>query len=480
MVRFVPVFRILGGLVLGLGILMLAPFLIDFWASRRDASWFVAAVVATIFLGVTLLMLSASSEPFDLTVRQAFLATALAWTITPAIAALPLMGAGLSFADGYFEAASALTTTGATVMSGLDTSPPGLLLWRSLLQWIGGIGIIVLGIIVMPFLRVGGMQLFRTESSDHSEKVLAKGQDVVRWIAGVYVFLTLAATLTYGLLGMSVFDAVNHAMTSVATGGFSTHDASFAYFHSPALEWAGVVFMASGALPFVAFIRFARGRQGLFNDVQVRAFFGFVFIVSAILALTHSTFNGVPLGEAFRLATFHVMSIVTTTGFVTDDYQLWGQFAVGAFFLLTFIGGCSGSTAGGIKIYRLQILGKLARAHLTRLVSPSSVVVVSYSTRRVDSDIQIAILTFLVAVLASEALFTLMLAWMGIDFLTAASAVATCLGNVGPGLGPIVGPAGNFEPLPDAAKWVLSAAMIMGRLEYFTLLVMLTPAFWRD
>jgi trk system potassium uptake protein TrkH len=436
--------------------------------------------VIALFTGVTLLVLSASKEVFDLTRRQAFLTTALAWTLTPAIAALPLMSANLSFIDAYFEATSALTTTGSTVMVGLDTTSPGLLLWRSLLQWVGGIGIIVIGIIVMPFLRVGGMQLFRTESSDSSEKIFARGLDLVRWIAGIYLGLSVACAIVYGLLGMSTFDAINHAMTSIATGGFSTHDASFAYFESAGLEWAGVVFMASGALPFVAYIRTLRGRdKSLLNDIQARAFLVFLAAVIFALALTHAELNDVRFFDALRLSAFNVTSIVTTTGYASDDYQLWGPFAVGAFFILTFVGGCSGSTSGGVKMYRLQILGRVAMAHLTRLVTPTQTVVVSYGTRRVDEEVEIAILTFLCAVLISEVAITVILSWLGLDLVTALSATATCLANVGPGLGSIVGPAGNFASLPEAAKAVLSLAMILGRLEYFTLLVMLAPSFWR-
>lgn len=480
MISVIPVLRVLGGIILGLAVLMIAPFVIDLSAGRRDTSFFATAIIAALFAGLTLLILSASREKFSLGRRQAFTTTALAWTLSPVFAAMPLTSAGLSFVDAYFEAASALTTTGATVMTGLDQAPPGLLLWRSLLQWIGGVGIIVLGIVVMPFLRVGGMQLFRTESSDTSEKIFSKALDLVRWIAGVYIGLTIACAVVFGVFGMSAFDAVNHAMTSISTGGFSTHDASFAYFRSPALEWAAAVFMLSGALPFVAYIRTIRGREhALFDDIQVRAYVAFIAGATLVIGFSYAHLHEAGLVEALRLAAFNIISIVTTTGYVSDDYQSWGTFAVGAFFVLTFVGGCSGSTSGGIKIYRLQLLAKFARAHLTRLVNPSQVVVMTYGTRRVEPDVEVAILTFLAALLFSTALFTLLLSWLGLDFLTAASAAATCLTNVGPGLGPVIGPSGNFATLPDSAKIVLTFAMIMGRLEFFTLLVMLTPAFWK-
>lgn len=481
MIRMTPVFRVLGGVFLGLAVFMTPPLLYDLSAGAATASYFIFTMVAAIFAGATLIALSASSEPFDLTRRQAFLTTGLAWILAPAIGAIPLLGLGVSYVDAYFEAVSGVTTTGSTVLVGLDHMSQGILLWRSLLQWIGGIGFIGLGIVVMPFLRVGGMQLFQTESSDTSEKILAKSIEVVRWIAVVYLGLTAAAAVAYGVAGMSPFDAVNHAMTTLATGGYSTHDASFGYFRSPAIEWTGVVFMVSGALPFVAYIRTLRGRTwALFTDVQVRGFLAYLFAAWSIVAVTHSTVNHVPFFEAFRMAAFTATSIITTTGYANTDYQLWGPFAFGAVFLFTFTGGCSGSTTGGIKIYRFQILARLAIAHLTRLLSPSQVKVVTYSTRRVDSEIAIAIQTFIGAVLISELAVSIILTWFGVDLLTALTAAATAISNVGPGLGPIIGPAGNFASLPDGAKIALTAAMILGRLEYFTLLVMLTPAFWRD
>jgi trk system potassium uptake protein TrkH len=324
------------------------------------------------------------------------------------------------------------------------------------------------------------MQIFRTESSDQSDKIFGRGYDLVIWIAGIYVGLTLLAAIAYGALGMSLFDAINHGMSSIATGGFSTHDASIGFFKSPQIEWVATLFMLAGALPMTAYIRAVRGRRrAFFDDIQVQGFILFLAAVSLLLAVTLTLQADRHFFEALRRSAFHVVSIVTTTGFVSEDYSLWGPHALGAFFVLTFIGGCSGSTAGGIKMYRLQILLKLAHAHLQRLVSPSRTVVVSYSTRRVDDEIEIAILTYLVAMLVSTAVFTAILGWLGLDLVTALTASASSLNNVGPGLGHLIGPAGNFAQLSDPVLGVLSLAMILGRLEFFTLLVLLTPAFWR-
>lgn len=480
LIRIAPVLRVLGGIFIGFGLFMIPPLAFDWWAKAPTVGYFVGAIAASVFTGAVCIVLSGSGETFDLNRKQAFLATALGWLLVPCFAAIPFLGVGASWIDGYFESASGITTTGSTVLTGLDTMPEGILLWRSLLQWVGGYGIVAISVIIMPFLRVGGMQLFRAESTDSSEKILARGFDLARWIGFVYLGLSGACALGYGMFGMTAFDAVNHAMATVATGGFSTHDASFAYFKSSALEWVGVVFMIAGGLPFVAFIRtFRGGGQPIWNDVQARGLVFFIAAVALILAVTNSLENKVQILQAIRMAVFNVASIVTTTGFASTDYQLWGNFAIGAFFVITFVGSCSGSTAGGIKIYRLQILAKTAHSYLTKLISPSQVKVITYSTRRVGQDVEIAILAFLLAMLFTEVVFTLFLCWTGLDFMTSASAVAQAISNVGPGLGPIVGPSGNYKSLSDPAKMVIAFAMIFGRLEYFPFFILLTPAFWR-
>ncbi|MCA8888624.1 MAG: TrkH family potassium uptake protein [Parvularculaceae bacterium] len=480
MSKFTPVLRVLGGLTLVFAGAMATPLLFHFNPMSPSGAAFVFSVAATGFAGLVMLTLSPSRGEFSLTRRQGFLITTLAWTVLPAFGAMPLVEEGLSVADAYFEAVSAMTTTGATVMSGLDETPHAILVWRSMMQWVGGVGIIVVGIIMMPFLRVGGMQLFQTESSDTSEKIVTKAFDLVAWILGIYITLTFAATVLYTAFGMSWFDALNHAMTSVSTGGFSTHDASFGYFQQPALHWTGSFFMLCGALPFIAFIRLAKGNIGAFvGDIQIRAFLGFLAAASFTIAATLVLREGMPVMEAARYSTFNVISIVTTTGYATTDYQQWGAFAFGAFFILTFVGGCSGSTSGGVKIYRFQILRSLVMVHLSRMISPSRINVVMYHDRRVDADVAFAIMAFLAIMLFSLVISTSLLAWLGVDLLTALTASATSITNVGPGLGDVVGPAGNFSTLPDAAKWVLAFMMIVGRLEYFTVFVLLVPAFWR-
>lgn len=485
MVNIVPVFRVIGALLIAFAAFMLAPLLVATDLLIQPGASFILSALVTAFAGLTLMALSPQRGNFELTRRQGFLVTALSWTVLPVFGSLPLvMGAGLSMTDAYFEAVSAMTTTGSTVMTGLDQTAPPILLWRSLMQGLGGVGVIVLSIIMMPFLRVGGMQLFHTESSDTSDKIVAKAFDMSVWILGIYAVMVLICSGFYKIFGMTWFDAFNHALSTLGTGGFSTHDASFAYFSDStnfvALLYTSVIFMIAGALPFVAFIRLAKGNwKGFLTDIQLRAFLMFLLSVIVLIAVTRTLRGDVPLAESFMHAAFNAVSIVTTTGYASEDYQLWGPFAVGAFFILTFVGGCSGSTAGGVKIYRFQILAGLAGAHLSRIVSPNRVHVVLYHDRRVEDDVAFAILAFFGVMLFSLIVSTFLLAWIGVDLVTALTGSAQAMANVGPGLGEIIGPAGNFQSLPGAAKWVLSAMMILGRLEFFTIFVLLTPAFWR-
>jgi trk system potassium uptake protein TrkH len=356
-----------------------------------------------------------------------------------------------------------------------------LLLWRSLLQWLGGIGIIGMGIAILPFLRVGGMQLFRSESSDRSDKVAPRASDLAIAVTWVYLTLTVACIGALTLAGMSWFDAINHAMAAVSTGGFSTRDASIAGWENAAIEWVLVVFMMLGGMPFVRFISLVqKGLTPFWADSQIFWYVSFLAAVSVVLSVWLSWTQDIPWLEAIRLTTFNVVSVVTTTGFASADYTLWGPMAVVAFFLLTFVGGCTGSTAGGLKIFRFEILFIVLHMLQRRLYSPNLVITLSYNRRPFGSDIMISVMSFGFVYMTSVFLLALLLSFLGLDMITAMSGAATAVGNVGPGLGPIIGPAGNFTSLPDGAKWLLAFGMLLGRLEFFTVLVVLSPAFWRQ
>lgn len=445
------------------------------------AEVFAATSAITIVFGGAC-VLTTSGRSFELRFRDAALLTVISWFVVPAFGALPLLAepVNLSVVDAYFEFVSGMTTTGSTVMTGLDTAPPSILLWRSTGQWIGGIGIIGLAIVILPFLKVGGMQLFRLESSDRSEKGMPRTRQIASTVGRVYVFLTLACFLTYWLLGMSAFDALNHALTTLPTAGYSTHDSSFGYFDSPALEWAGTIFMIAGALPFLAYLQFAR-RGSLWDRIEPQIPTFLLILVSTTLAfaLWLTIAQGLDFGTALTKTAFNTTSVVTTTGFASVDYLQWGTFAAAWFFMLTFIGGCAGSTAGGPKILRHQVMFRLIGQHIRKTIHPHAIVPLRYGTRTLSDEQIRSVGAFMFMYFAAVAIVAVMLALLGLDTATAISGAATAIGNVGPGVSAIIGPAGNFSSLPDAAKLVLTVAMIMGRLEILSILILLMPSFYR-
>jgi trk/ktr system potassium uptake protein len=475
-----PIVLTVGIVLCAIAAAMLLPALVDYLDGRTSARVFLASAVLTFFIGGLMLLVAHDDKPMQLGLKEGFVLTTVCWVAVAAFAALPFMGLGLSLSDAFFESMSGLTTTGSTVLVRLDDLSRGILLWRSLLQGFGGLGIVVTALIMLPFLRVGGMQLFYLENSDRSEKVLPRALELVTATAAVYATLIVACIALYIIFGMTPFDAINHAMTTVATAGFSTHDKSFGFFVEPQLQWICIIFMILGALPFVVFIRMLRGEHSaLWRDAQVRGFAIFLFAICAISSFWLSVTTEIDLFRAIRLATFNVTSIVTTTGYSSDDYTSWGSFAIGLFFLLMFVGGCSGSTCGGIKIYRLQVAGILTRSHFLHLMSPNRIVTLTYNRRRLPDDVPFSVVAFLAIYMTTVGVFTVILSAMGLDLVTAMSAAASAVGNVGPGLGDIIGPHGNYSGLPDTAKWVLCFAMLLGRLELFTVLVLLRPEFWR-
>lgn len=479
MISFRPVLNVLGFLYVGLATAMLIPAIVDVAQKNPDWQAFVFSALLTGMVGMLLSIAVGGSLEEGLDTRQTFVLTTLAWATLPAFGALPFLWLGIGYADAVFEAVSGFTTTGSTVLSGLDDLPPGLLVWRSLMQWMGGVGIIVMAIVLLPFLRIGGMQLFQSESSDRSEKIVSRSVELIRLLGMAYLFLTVLCVLAYLATGMNLFDAVNHALTTIATGGYSTHDLSFSYFTNPASGWVAIVFMIIGALPFVLIIQALRGQPLLlWRDPQVRALIGFLAIVSLTLTVYLGVNMDFRFDDALLRATFNVVSIVTGTGYALGDFTEWGPPVVGITLLLMFVGGCTGSTTGGIKVFRFLVFFGTVRAHLRRMVRPNRVMSEEYGGTRLTPELSFSVLAFLVVYLGSVGIITVALSFFDLDLVTAVSAAATSVGNVGPGIGPIIGPSGNFAPLPDGAKWLLSFAMLVGRLELFTVLVLLDPDFW--
>lgn len=482
MFDFRPIFFIIGILLITLAGGMCLPAFADLLVAEDDWKVFAASAGLSAFVGVTLILTNRSGPP-KMGIRQGFLLTALSWAMLALFGALPFAFAdlNLSFTDAVFESMSGITTTGSTVISGLDDAPPGILLWRSLLQWFGGIGIIVMAIAILPQLQVGGMQLFRMESTDQSEKALPRIAQLSAGIGVVYVgFTALCATL-YWLAGMSGFDAINHAMTTIATGGFSTRDASFAHFENGLIDWIAVTFMLVGALPFVLYLYAVRGNpRPLITDQQVRVFLAIAGSAVSLLIAWQILANGEPLPDAMRQAAFNAVSLMTGTGYVSANFGLWGAFPLILMFFLMFFGGCAGSTTCGLKIFRLQVLYATTLAQIGRLLQPHGVFIPYFNGKPIPESVAYSVLGFFFFYVMIFGALAVGLGLMGLDFLTALSGAATSIANVGPGLGDIIGPAGNFAPLPDPAKWLLSFGMLLGRLELFTILILFTPAFWRN
>lgn len=482
MIDFRPVCFVIGALLATLGVALIIPALMDLYAGHENWRAFAAASLVTLFIGVALGFSQQVQAP-ELTIRQAFLLTTLSWVSLVAFSALPLVWSDMqmSYTDAYFEAMSGLTTTGATVISQLDERSPGILLWRGMLQWLGGIGIIVMALAVMPMLQIGGMQLFRMESSDNSEKIVPRAAQLASTITSVYVFLSILCVVGYLLSGMSLFDAIVHSMTTLATGGLSSHDASLGFFEGDAVKYVAIIFMICGSLPFGLYLYAMNGQVSrLFKDSQVRWFMAIisVFIVAAWLSQYEAgkTLGGKELIDA----AFHSVSIITGTGYATTDYGQWSAFAEVMFFSMMFVGGCAGSASCGIKIFRFQILIEAIKQRSFAVIQPNGIYVPRYNGRPIDERVMSAVLCFIFLFLLCFAIITFLISLYKIDLITAISATAACLTNVGPGLGEIVGPSGNFQPLPDGVKWLLSLAMLLGRLELFTVLVLFVPTFWRN
>lgn len=464
-----------------LSIAMLLPAAVDLYYGNPD--WRSFAFTALFMGGLALaIALATQGRTPPANTRFAFLLVNLLW-ITLAIAgAVPFMTSSLhlSVTDAFFESMSGVTTTGSTVINGLDVAPPGIILWRSLLSFMGGLGVIALGLFLLPFLNIGGVTYFKIKSSDIEDRPFERFQTFTMSLIGIYTILVVACAISYTASGMDGFHAINHAMSTVATGGFSTHDTSFLrYSDNAAILWTGIVFMFIGGLPFSIMILFAvRGRLDALRDPQIRVYAGYCIVFSIAVAIYLRVHLDMPFFKALTHATFNLLSIITTAGFASDDYSLWGPFAVGCIFVATFLGGCSGSTTGGIKAYRFLILFELLANGLRRLIYPNTVTPVRYGDRTVAVEMQSAVVLFIASFLVLWAITIVLLSATGLDFITAVTGALTSLTNVGPGLGPVIGPVGNFSSLPDAAKWICAAAMLLGRLEILAVLVVFTPTFW--
>lgn len=480
-----PTLRIIafinGIFLITLSISMVIPMLtLVIFERPQEINAFLWSSLITFIAGLSM-VIQGRQEGTNLRPRDMYMLTVSSWVLVGIFAAIPFMLAQrMSYTDAFFESMSGITATGATVLNGLDNMSPGILIWRSLLHWLGGIGFIAMAVAILPMLRIGGMRLFQTESSDRSEKVMPRSHMVAKYMVAAYLGISLLGCLAFWTAGMNLFDAINHTMSAIATGGFSTSDQSLGKWTQPAVHWVAVVLMILGSLPFVLYVSTLRGNyRALVRDSQVRGFIGILLATWLSLGTWYCLTTDLHWLEAVRHVAVNTTSILTTTGFALGDYTLWGGFAGMLFFYLGFIGGCSGSTAGGLKIFRFQVAYILLKANLQQLVHPRAVIKQQYNRHRLDEDIVRSILTFSFFFTITIAVLALGLTLCGLDWITALSGAASTVSGVGPGMGPIIGPAGNFASLPDMAKWLLTLGMLLGRLEILTVLVLLMPAFWR-
>jgi len=479
MSNYKTVFFTLGILQIILGVSMFIPIIVQFFYSEIDSSFFGSSIVTIIF--GTLFFLSNLDHDKKLNLQQAFLLTALSWISIAIFGSLPFVFSSieLSITDSFFESMSGITTTGSTIISDLENAPKGLLLWRAILQWLGGIGIIVMAITLMPIMNVGGMQLFKISSNDSSEKILPKSKEIALRLIYIYSGLTGLCAITYWIFGMGKFDSLTHSMTTIATGGFSNYNESIGYFNSLPIEVSSMFFIILGSIPFIAYIKFISGNKKIFlNDIQIKTFLKIIIFTVIILSIyllfsNHENFS-------LRSIFFNTISILSGTGYVNAEFDSWGSFPITLFIALMFIGGCAGSTACGVKIFRIQILYLFILNQLKKIIYPKGVFVIKYDQSAVDEKFIASIISFIYFYIVIFFILTALLSLTGLDFITAISGAATSISNVGPGLGPIIGPNGDFSSLPDLSKWILTVGMILGRLELFAILVLFLPSFWKN
>ncbi len=477
-----PVAYVIGLLVATLGATMFLPMLVDIAEGRGEWHVFLECGLFTVLAGGLTSLACANAVKEGLTLQQTFLLTVGVWAALPLFGGLPfIFGATeASFTDAYFEAMSGLTTTGSTVFTGLDDLPMGLLLWRGILQWLGGIGIIVVAMVFLPELRVGGMQVFRSEAFETMGKILPRATEIASAISTIYVALTLACAVAYLLCGMNAFDATVHALTTLSTGGFSNYDASFGAFQGPA-EYVAAIFMVAAALPFVRYVQMLNGHYRPFwRDSQIVAFLLTILVLVVVMAGMLMTLFPHRPEQAFRESLFNITSIISGTGYASVDYMGWGSFIITMFFFIGLIGGCAGSTACSVKIFRYQILFASVRVQLRRIRAPHGVFIPRFQGRPVDDETLSSVLAFFAFFVVSLGVLAVGLGMTGLDFITSISGAATALANVGPGLGAEIGPAGNFANINDTAKWMLAFAMLTGRLEVMAVFALFTPRFWQN
>lgn len=480
MVDIRPIAYLIGRMLIVLAILMLAPAIIDHRAGLENGADFLESAIFTGGIGALIALATRNGLRQALDVRQAYLLTAAIWMGLPFFACLPFMlGApGLNFTDAYFEAVSGITTTGSTVIVGLDHLPNGMNLWRGMLNWIGGLGIAFIAMIFLPIMRIGGMQFFKTEGFDTFGKALPRATDIARALLGVYVALTVACIFTYSALGMTPLDAIVNGAATIATGGFSPSDLSFSKYQGAA-EYAGTVFMVLGSLPYIRYVQLVTGRNWtILRDPQVRAIVLWLCIAVFVVTLWRVATSDQFAEPVFRESLFNLASILTGTGFFSGSFGAWGSFGLSVAFMLGLIGGCSGSSSGALSVFRVQLAARALGAQLAEISHPDRVVPLRYAGLPVGQDTISAMMLYVTGYILAIGVLSVAMTLVGVDIESALFGIWTSIGNIGYGFGPMVAETGTFRDFPDLAKWMMTFAMILGRLGLLAILVLVLPRFW--
>ena len=482
MLNLKPIALVLGTVICAVGFLLFIPMLTEIIYKTESWQAYAVPILLYLIVGGSLVIINKNIE-LKISIKEAFIITVLSWILLAILCAVPFVytQSGLDIVDAFFESMSGITTTGATILQNLDELPKGILIWRSLLQWLGGIGIVVIALFILPFLRIGGMQLFHLEGDDPYEKFLPKISSVISKIFIIYVSLTFILFGLYFVNGMSIFDAITHSFTTISTGGFSTHNNSFAFFDNQSILIIAIIFMILGSLPFLVIAQTSfKNLFATFKDHQVRIFLIILLLsIFIIYFFAQKYLEGNSFSKIITIS-FNTISIISGTGYVSTNFENWGNYASVLFLILMFIGGCAGSTTGGLKVFRFQILFKYISLHLKRMLKPHAVIATHFNGKKVNESTYESVMSFFFIYIFTFAMSALLLSFSGMDFLTCFSAAASAISNVGPGLGSVIGPEGNYSSLTDYSKIILVFTMFLGRLEMLTILILFLPSFWKD
>ena len=481
MSNYKTVFFTLGVLLIVFGFSMLVPITVQLIYNEFNSTFIISSII-TITFGI-LFFLANIDHNRSLSTQQAFLLTALSWIGVAIFGSIPFIFSdlNLSITDAFFESMSGITTTGATIINNLSDTPKAILSWRAILQWLGGIGIIVMAITLMHIMNIGGMQLLKISSGDSSEKILPKSKQISLRLVMIYFSLTLLCAFFYKVCGMNFFDSLTHSMTTIATGGFSNYNQSIGFFESAKIEYVSIVFIILGSIPFISYIKFLScNKKIIFKDEQIKLFFKLIFFSILILFIYLAIVNKSIFEIQLRSIIFNVISILTGTGYVTKEFDQWGNFPLIFFLLLMFIGGCAGSTTCGVKVFRVHMLYFFLKNQLLKIIYPRAIINLKYNNDIVQDKLIASIISFIYLYIIIFFVISALLTLTGLNFITAVSGAASSISNVGPGLGNEIGPNSNYANLPAVSKWILSTGMILGRLEIFAILVIFLPSFWRN